>query len=166
MDLSKRISTFAVLVLALVFAFVKQGVAITCYMCNSAVYRNGEACETLTGDTSVFKQDCDQLTHPNNLNYTVCRKMYQIIYDNDGKEEERIIRQCGSSESPLGCERKTRPNTLQVHTCHCATDLCNAAPRSAFSTPHAVLMWLCAAAVLIVVEVLPFRRGAAVVGVL
>ncbi|XP_070186389.1 uncharacterized protein [Littorina saxatilis] len=138
MDTMKWISSLAVVLLA-VCAFVKQGVSLTCYMCNSAQSRNGKLCELLTGDPRIFEQNCDHLPDARNhgVNYTVCRKMFQTIADQEGYDEERIIRQCGT-EGPLECLRRTRTNTLQVEFCHCDTDLCNAATSNKRSSLFAV----------------------------
>ncbi|KAL8591367.1 hypothetical protein ACOMHN_052631 [Nucella lapillus] len=156
-------SSISAVLLALLSACVKEGAAITCYMCNSAPSRNDRLCDSraLKGNNdSAFIQDCDLLPRDDDRNYTVCRKIHQTILDNDGNEEERVIRQCGTEQSPLGCSWRTRPNTLQVATCHCAADLCNAAPHPAGNTPGIVF---CTAAVLISLVLLSgqlhFRSG-------
>ncbi|XP_076458189.1 uncharacterized protein LOC143291932 [Babylonia areolata] len=130
------LSSVVVLLLAL-SAFIKQGLAVKCYMCNSAPTRNNHNCAQMTKeDQKMFEQDCDYLpeVRANLTRYTVCRKMHQTIFDPDGNAEERIIRQCGTA-TPVGCSWQSRPNTLHVETCHCTTDLCNPATRSVYSRP-------------------------------
>ncbi|KAK7507908.1 hypothetical protein BaRGS_00000873 [Batillaria attramentaria] len=96
-------------------------------MCNSK--RNKFGCASFDDSKAkLMEQDCDELplAVKGEANYTVCRKMTQKIFSEDGEEEERIIRQCGTA-GEIGCNRQTRPRTLQVYTCHCDHDLCNAA---------------------------------------
>ncbi|KAL8561233.1 hypothetical protein ACOMHN_024489 [Nucella lapillus] len=123
-----HLSSLLLLLLVTLCAVIKQGVAITCYMCNSAPTRNDHSCTTMPEENALFEQNCDHLPEAlaNRTNYTVCRKMNQKIFDNNGNTEDRIIRQC-ATETPVGCTWQTRPNTLHVEACHCETDLCNAA---------------------------------------
>lgn len=129
MDTRKWLPSVAFVFLVLC-TLIREGLGIKCYMCNSK--RNEFNCKNLdrTNPNSVkMEQDCDELEPAvkGQANYTVCRKLYQTIIDDEGYEEVRVIRQCGTA-GKIGCNFQSRPGTLTVITCHCNSgDLCNAA---------------------------------------
>lgn len=109
--------------LALLGLFVREGLGLQCWACNSAF---DPRCNHTHFDSSTLDTvDCDQLEQKHlNTAPIYCRKIIQTI-----KEHVRTVRGCGWLEEKKAetgeCYTKKGTKDVMVTYCHCDTDYCN-----------------------------------------
>ncbi|XP_045132432.1 uncharacterized protein LOC123516812 [Portunus trituberculatus] len=109
--------------LALLGLFVREGLGLHCWACNSAF--DPRCGETHFDSSTLDTVDCNQLEHEHlNTEPIYCRKIIQRI-----KEHVRTVRGCGWLEEtkakPGECYTRTGTKDVMVTYCHCDSDECN-----------------------------------------
>jgi len=115
-----------ILVLALTFSV---GNALQCHVCNSLEQPDCNRYDDEGNFQGSFESECG-------IGDTFCRKIYQMIRD-----EESVVRSCGSAEHPQGKECYTTVlEEYSTEVCSCTEDNCNSADsRSSMSLATAVV---------------------------
>jgi len=114
----------SLLVFGLVLVFgTYSGVALKCYVCNSADKYEGDACN----DKELmepFLIDCaefaEKYVRPEMVNATKCRKQTQTVEDST-----RVVRTCAIEGRLDRCVERTGTKEVKVKYCECEGDGCN-----------------------------------------